>query len=271
MKRLVAMLSLTACVIGVRGEAAFEAEHDLAGVDELRIDLPSTPITIVACDATVADLCPPTLRYDGVWMSTGGTAEDARRNAARPSLELRSADGFAQLRAHVPLSVVGLVELEMGEIRLPDDRDLHVLTTLGDVYVQGVRAAVSVEVDVGDVTIRGGDGGVGVRAGVGLVDVHTAGHADLRVEDGSVRVVQTAGAQDLFVATSAGSIDVTLASDRDLDLHVRAPGTIRVQTETINAITEGSFARRTGTAAHVVDLRTATGNVTVRLASPLDP
>jgi hypothetical protein len=263
---MLAMLCIPACVIGVRGEAAFEAEHELAGIDELQVDLPSTPLSIVACDADVVDLCPTVLRYDGVWMSTGGTGEDARRNAARPALELHRDDAFARLTAHVPIEIAGLVELEMGEIRLPDDRHLDLRTSLGDVEVLGARASVAVDVEVGDVTIRGGDGGVGVRVGLGFVDVETSGHADLRLDTGDVRMVQTTGARDLHIFTGSGSIDVELASDADLELEIHAPGTIRVQTGAVNTITSGGFSRRTGNALHAIDLRTESGNVTVRLA-----
>jgi hypothetical protein len=262
--RRASLLLLCACVIGVRGEAAFEAEHDLAGLDELLIDLPSTPLTVIACDAEAPDLCPPTLRYDGVWMSTGGTNDDARRNASRPILELRRDDAFARLAAVVPLEVAGLVELEMGDIRLPGDRDVALITTLGDVEVEGVHASIAVEVDIGDVTIRGGDEGVGVNLGVGSIDVETPGHADLRVDTGDVRVVQTAGGQDLFVSVGSGSIDVELGSDADLELEIRAPGTIRVQTDTVNAITTGSLSRRTGAAQHRIELHTTSGDVTVK-------
>jgi DUF4097 and DUF4098 domain-containing protein YvlB len=219
---------------------------------------------VIACDAEAPDLCPPTLRYDGVWMSTGGTNEDARRNASRPILELRRDDAFARLAAVVPLEVAGLVELEMGDIRLPGDRDVALITTLGDVEVEGVHASIAVEVDIGDVTIRGGDEGVGVNLGVGSIDVETPGHADLRVDTGDVRVVQTAGGQDLFVSVGSGSIDVELGSDADLELEIRAPGTIRVQTDTVNAITTGSPSRRTGAAQHRIELHTTSGDVTVK-------
>jgi DUF4097 and DUF4098 domain-containing protein YvlB len=181
-------------------------------------------------------------------------------------LELVRDDGFARLRAEVPLEVAGLVELEMGETHLPGDRDLHLHTTVGDVEVVGVTASVTAEVDVGDIAIRGGDGGVGVDLGLGRVEVETPGHADIRVDTGSVAVTQTGGAQDLWVTTAHGNITVTLAADADLDVALRAPGTIRVQTGAINTVTHGSFDRRTGNAFFTLSLRTGDGDITVGLA-----
>jgi hypothetical protein len=103
-----------------------------------------------------------------------------------------------------------------------------------------------------------------VNLGLGFLDVETAGHADLRIDTGDVRVVQTGGGQDLHVSAASGSLDVELGSDADLELEIRTPGTIRVQTDTINTITSGALSRRTGAALHLIVLRTASGNVTVR-------
>ena len=266
MKRFVGAFVLAGCVIGVRGEAVFVAEHAIAEIDEVMIDLPSTPLTVLGCNPSVRDTCPASLRYDGAWMSTAGTKADATSNATMPFLELVRDEGFARLRAEVPLSVAGLVELEMGDVHLPGDRDVHVITTLGDVEVAGVTASVTVEVETGEVTIRGGDGGVGVALGQGRVDAQTPGHADIRVETGSVALTQTGGAQDVFITTGSGNITVELTDDMDLDVDLAAPGTIRVQTDAINTVTRGSFQRRTGTAAFTLTLRTADGDINVTLA-----
>ena len=265
-KRLLATLALAGCVIGVRGEAVFVAEHDIPEIDEVMIDLPSTPLTVLGCNPSVRDTCPASIRYDGVWMSTAGTQTDASFNATVPFLELVRDEGFARLRAEVPLSVAGLVELEMGDVHLPGDRDVHLITTLGDIEVAGVTASVTVEVDTGEITIRGGDEGVGVALGQGRVDVETPGHADIRVETGSVALFQTGGAQDIFISTGSGNVTVELNDDMDLDVDISAPGTIRVQTDAINTVTRGSFQRRTGTAAFALTLRTADGDVDVALA-----
>ena len=265
MRRLVITLALAGCVIGVRGEAVFVAEHDIPEIDEVMIDLPSTPLTVLGCNPAVRDTCPASLRYDGTWMSTGGTKSDAAFNATVPFLELVRDEGFARLRAEVPLSVAGLVELEMGDVHLPGDRDVHLITTLGDVDVAGITASVTVEVDTGEITIRGGDEGVGIALGQGRVNVETPGHADIRVETGSVSITQTGGAQDIFISTGSGNITVELTDDMNLDATLRAPGTIRVQTDAINTVTKGSLDRRTGTAAFALTLTTGDGDIDVTL------
>ena len=275
-----AAIGLAACAIGFRGQASFTAEHDITGIEELRIELPDTPIEITGCppapaaagddddddDGPPAGTCPAVLSYRGLWASTGGTAKVAEDNALTPALIFAREGAFASLTADIPLSVVGLVDLEMREITVPDDRDLDVRTGLGDVTITGMEATVAVQVDIGDVDIVGGAQGVAVDTGRGTIDVITSGHADLRSDRGSVTVEQTGDARDLLVTAQRGDIEVVLASDADIDLVVESRGDIRVDTERITTITAGAFERRLGTGAIQVVLRAPTGSVTVTAA-----
>lgn len=258
------LLGLLGCALGFRGEAAFEGEHDLRGTEELRIELPDTPLTVVACAADVPDTCPETLRYEGAWVSVAGTRTDAREAASTPVLTFERDDGFATLRADVPLPVDGTVDLEMGELRLPDDRPLDLRTGVGDVSVRGVEASVIVDVTVGDVEVRGADGGLAVRTGLGELDVVISGHADLHTGEGSVVVEQTGAPRDLRARTDAGDITVTLASDADIDLEIHTRGRITVRTSSITTVTSGSLARRNGNGSIRVELRSPRGDVEVR-------
>lgn len=255
-----------ACVAGFRGKAAFSGEHDLTGVREVRISLPDTPIDVVACTPVEDDaaVCPETLSYRGIWDSVSGTARGAEDTASTPNLRLTREDGFAALSAIVPLSVAGLVDLEMGTLSLPADRDLQVFGGVGDVLVDGTRATVVVDVEVGDVEVRGGDEGLAVTTELGEVVVTTAGHADLRTGRGSVDIEQTGGAQDLLVETGDGDIIVTLADDGDVDFVIEAPGRISVNTPQVTSVTQGSFARRLGQGTVQITLRTDRGAVLVR-------
>jgi hypothetical protein len=255
--------SALACVVGARARAPFSATHDLSDVAELRIDLPSTPITVTACNADVPEVCPQTLVYTGSWVSTGGTRSDARAHAERPSVVFERAAGFGELRAMVPTSVAGLVELELEEVIVPSDRDLDLRTTLGDVVVFGTVAAVSVDIDIGDVEIRGGDGGVGIRLNRGQVAVTTAGHVDVRSGRGSIEVVQTAGARDVYVDVDAGDVRLEVGDDANLDLTVEAGDDILVRTPSIRAVTSGNFSRRTGTASVRIEIHTGAGDVEI--------
>jgi len=263
-------VALVGCVLGFRGEASFQAEHDLTGTAELRIELPDTPLSVVACAADDEALCPATLRYEGRWLSVAGTREDARNHAAEAvlSFERDAAStgdrGAASLRAEVPLAVAGTVDLEMGVLTLPDDRHLDLRTGVGDVSVLGTVASVVVDVEVGDVEIRGADGGLAVRTGLGDLDVETPGHADLHTGRGRVSMQQTGSPRDLWVRTDTGDITVTLASDADIDLEIHTRGTISVRTESITAITSGHFARRNGNGSVHVELHSPRGAVEVR-------
>lgn len=263
---VLAGLGLAGCVVGFRGEGSFSAEHDLQGVDELRIELPSSPIIVTACDHEVPETCPPQLAYDGRWVSVGGTPADAEDNTREPSLELAREGAFAALRAVVPLSVRGLVDLRMGEIVLPDDRDLDVRAGLGDVTVVGSVASVAIDVDTGDVVVRGADAGLGVRTGFGDIDVESPGHVDLRTDDGRVTLAQTGDARDAVIDSAEGTISVDLADDANVQLRIETPDTIRIDTERITTITSGVFERRLGSGAVLVQLRTGHGDVEITQA-----
>jgi hypothetical protein len=259
---------LVGCALGYRGEAAFVGEHALDDTAELRIDLPDTPLTVVACAADDPETCPATLRYDGVWLSVAGSRQDARDAAATPTLvferDQEPGGGFATLRAHVPLAVDGTLDLEMGTLALPDDRHLDLRTGLGDVSVRGTEASVVVDVGVGDVEVRGADEGLAVRTGLGDVDVVTPGHAEVHTGHGDVRVEQSGFPRDLRARTELGHITVLLASDADIDLEIRTAGRITVRTRSITMIASGRVARRNGNASIRVELSSPRGDIEVR-------
>ncbi len=259
-------LLLVGCVVGFRGEAVFEGDHDLSTVDAVRLALPSTPVLVAACRADMPSLCPQRLSYGGRWRSVGGTEDDAAAHARAPLLVFEQVGDFAELRAEIPLEVRGLVDLQMDEIVLPDDRDLEIRTGTGDVEVFGMRGAVVVDVDVGEVEVSGAEEGVAVRVDLGSIRVVTGGHVDLRTGSGDVEVIHTAGARDTFVRSGAGDVHLELGDDLDVDLHIRAPGTIRVRTPAITTITTGHFDRRTGTGMVRIELVTEAGDVLVEPA-----
>lgn len=263
-----AMLLAAGCVLGFRGEAAFTGEHDLQATQELRIDLPDTPLTVVACAADEPQTCPASLRYDGTWLSVAGSRKDARDDAAAATLvferDPESGGGFATLRAEVPLAVDGTLDLEMGTLQLPDDRDLDLRTGLGDVSVRGTEGSVVIDVGVGDIEVRGADGGFAARTGLGDLDVDTRGHAELHTGDGHVQVVQSGSPRDLRVDTGLGDIIVTLASDADIDLEIRTRGRITVRTPSITSVTSGRLARRNGNGSIRVELSSPRGDIEVR-------
>ncbi len=259
------LVMLTACVLGYRGLAAVAGEHDLAGIDEIRIDLPDTPMTVTGCSAGT-EACPEVLSYRGAWQSTGGTGRDAERNATAPRLRFSTDGAFAALVAVVPLEVVGQVDLVMDEISVPDDRDLDLRTGVGDVQVVGVVASVVIDVEVGDVSVFGADAGLGVHTGRGDLQIETPGAADVETGRGSVDVTQTGEGRDLRVHADAGSVVVRLASDANLELTIDTPDTIRIQTDAITTVTSGHFERRTGSGNVRVELSSNGGDVEVVLA-----
>jgi hypothetical protein len=263
----IVLVFAAACVLGYRGEAQLDLRHELDGIVAVRIDLPSTPLEIVGCDAAAPAACAEVLALAGRVHATGGTAKDARAHAEKLTLVLESVDGLLSLRADVPLAVRGLVELEIDRIELPGDRDVDVRTGLGDVSVVGMRGAVAIDVDTGNVDVEDGDGGVAVRLGIGDIDARTRGDLDLVVETGDVAIVQTGDARDVHVTTDAGDVTLELADDADLDLDVRADGTIRVTTGTVVAIAEGELVRVVGEGSTQIVV-VAAGDVTITRRAP---
>jgi len=248
--------TLVGCVFGWRGEAEIVGDHDLAGIESVRIDLPSTPMSIDGCEPLATGACPERLRYVVRVLATGGSEADARAHATKPALVYETDAGLARLQADIPLAVRGLVDLELDAMELPADRDLELHTGLGDIDVHGVRGAITVIVDRGDVAIDGGDAGVAVRLGAGDIDVRTAGEVDLDTRSGNVIVVQDGGARRVFV-DAEGDVEVELASSDDLELDLVAGGggSISVQTTSVVALADHELARTVGAGTIRVEIR----------------
>jgi hypothetical protein len=260
---------LTGCVLAFGGEASIADELELAGVQTLRLDLPSTPIVVHTCDhAAAPEACPNTLAYEGRWLSTGGTRADADANAQVPVLELERTGSFAVLRAVIPLSVSGAVGLELDGLRVPDDLDLEVHTRIGDVTIYGAGGWVDVQIDAGNVTIFGARAGLEVDTGFGEIEVESPGSVELRTGEGRVELRQTGAAQAALVVTGEGDIRMEIADDADVDLHISTRGTIRVDTPQISTLTTDQFERRLGTGGIRVELRSGRGRVDLVTATP---
>lgn len=241
-----------ACVVGFRAQAEFMGSESLAGVSTVQLRLPQTPMEVIG-SPVVANM-----GYEGTWHATGGTAKEAERNATRAGLVFTAEEGVGRLQADIPLEVSNLVDLEMGEIRLPEAVDVEIETSKGDVSVGGISGAVSIGIDVGDVSVTGGDGGVDVQTVIGSINLLTPGFADVETASGDVDVAQNGSPRDLYVLTESGNASIRLASDANLDLTIEAKD-IRVRTDLIRTTTEGEFSRRTGNATNRVEIRAPGG------------
>ncbi len=258
---LVFGIATMSCVFGWRGEADLVGDHDLQGVATVRIDLPSTPLVVDTCEPLAPGTCPERLRYAGRILATGGSASDARAHAEKPALVFERDGALARLRADVPLAVRGLIEFEIGAVELPADRNFEFHTDLGDVDVHGVRGAVTIEVGRGDVAVHGGDAGVAVAVDVGEIDVTSGGDVDLSTGAGHVTLVQDGAPRRVFI-DARGDVELELAASSDLDLEIRADGSISVQTTTVVALADHRLVRRVGAGTIRVEIH-AGGNVTV--------
>lgn len=252
------LVALSACVFGYRGEADFTATYPLADVDAIRIDLGATPLTIVG------DPMAPGLELAGTWRSVGGNSETATANASEPDI-VWSEDGmFAELRAFIPLKLRGQVDFEADEIRLPPDRDLELVTPLGDVDVIGIDGNLLVDVGAGHITIEGGAEGIGARTGAGHLDIRSTGNIDARTGNGGANLIQEGEGGNDVVVSARGDIDLVLRSDANLDLKLRGRE-IRVQTRTVSTVRGGSFDRSVGSGNVKIWLDAGPGNIRIEL------
>jgi hypothetical protein len=254
-----AALTLGACVFGFRGEATVEASYPLTGVDAVRIDLGATPLTILG------DEMAPGLELQGAWQSVGGTAAVAREQAEGAAIAWTIDQGFGELRAIVPLKLVGQVDFEVDEIRLPPDRDLDLVTELGDVYVFAVAGNLAVDVGVGHVDIDGGAGGIAVRTGDGNLDIRSTGNMDVATARGHARIQQDGAGGNDIVVRARGDIEVVLQSDANLDLQLEGRE-IRVHTGAVSTVTRKSFTREVGGGSVKIHATARDGDILVRMA-----
>jgi len=264
LRRLWPALLVLGCSLGVRAEGFFEVEVELAGADALSIELPSTAVSVLGCDAAVPESCPNAVQLTGRWHAIGGTASEAKRTAATPSIEFEADGGWLRMRAEVPLSVEGLVDLELDEVVLPGSTDVEVITSLGDVQLRSMTGSVLVETNRGDVEVRGDMRSTGIHVEHGQVVVVGSGPVDIDVAHGGVRVEQTAGANDVRIVAPGGGVELRIGSDVDVDVRVQTPGTIRVQTDAFSAATSGLYRDRSGTGARRIEIE-AGADVTIQL------
>lgn len=254
-------LALVGCVFGFRSEAEIEATYPLEEVIAVRVDLPSTPLTVVGDPEALG------LELRGEWRAAGGSAAVAKDNARTPRLVFEVFERFAELRAIVPLAVQGQVDLEVEELRLPPDRDLELRTGLGDVSVFEVDGNLMIDVGRGDVDVVGGAGGVAVRTGEGRVTIESPGNLDVKAPRGTVAVTQTGAGGNDVVVRSGGDVRVLLVSDGDLDLDLRGRE-ITVQTGSVSTITRDQFRRSVGSGHVKIWVDAGPGDIEVRMARP---
>ncbi|HGG56494.1 MAG TPA: hypothetical protein ENK31_01725, partial [Nannocystis exedens] len=118
---MVASLGL-ACALGYRGITSVEAEFSLDEIDAIRLDLPDTPISVLGEPTATS------LKIEGAWISVGGSARVAADNTTAPEFYFAREGRFAELSALIPIASTDLVDLELGSVTLPIDRDLELWT-----------------------------------------------------------------------------------------------------------------------------------------------
>lgn len=255
---LVTLSGTGGCAVQWEGEVSLEAEHDAEEVVTVQLVLP--PGDVSATGVSDGDV----IAYRARFIATGGTPGQAQANAEAAALVWQRFEGVGRLAADLPVELSDGVRLELDEFLLPSDRALEIRHDDGDVSVEDHEGHVLVEVqDDGDIVVVGGDT-VAATTRHGDVRVESPGNVDVSTRVGGVRVESTLSGRDVFVDVDLGDIDVILADDGNVDLHIETKGDILVSTPQIAHIGKDHFDREVGNGTVDVVLTARFGDVTVR-------
>lgn len=210
----------------------------------LTVDSDDSALEIVAADANPAGKVRVTRWFEGSVVAgdepeVTWAMKDDDRLVLRMHCSGFIADCAAKHRIEVPRGITVKVEDGDGSVRARGFRDpLSIRTGDGSVHVTDTS---------GPLTLRTGDGSV--RAEVASRDVST------RTGDGSVRVRLSVVPDRVESVSGDGSVSVTVPQ-----------GTYRVSTQSGDGGVHVSVPRD-DSSAHVVDVRTGDGGITVRTAN----
>lgn len=243
-----------ACVFGFRGEAEFAGEASLDGVDTVQLELPATEL-VLAGEASRSFI-----DWQGKWLSIGGSSNDALTAARAADLVWESHSGVGRLSARVDVSLRDLTSLEHLDVQSATYL-AHEIVGVGNVFVTGIDAYISVSLDGGDVEILGGVEQVHVTTTRGDVDVTTSAAVDVQSGAGSVSV-QSEIPRDVEIETT-GSVEVQLADATNVDIDIADAGKVAVQLPAATHIGSGSYRRLLGAGTYKLHIRSNGGAVRV--------
>ena len=261
----VAALVLGACVFGFRGEVEFADEASLAGVETVQLQLPPTQLVVTGDSARTF------IDWQGSWVSIGGSGGDALASARKAELSWESWEQVGRLSATLPVEVRDITVLDYLDVQTASDV-AHEIVGTGEVFVSGINAYISVELDGGSVEILGGTEQLRIVTARGDVTLSTA--ATVNVDSGLGTVTVNAEAsRDIDIRTT-GSVFIKLAEVSNIDIDIAEAGEILVDLDTAAHVGAGSYRRAIGSASSLVKVRSGGGRVelaTLAVAEPADP
>ena len=252
---LVLVAGASACVFGFRGQINFAAEADLSGLETVRLQLPATDLVIVG------DANRSFMDWSGTWTALGGSSSDALASARKAELRWESWEQIGRLAAVLPLETRDITSLDTLEVETASTL-AHEVVGSGDVFIAGIDAYVSVDLDGGDVEIVGGNDQLIVTTLRGDIDLSTSAAVDATSGIGRVHVSSDL-ARDIVIETY-GAVLVELADASDLDIDIDDAGEVRVELDTATHLGSGRYRRSIGAADTRLQIRAGGGRVLVR-------
>ena len=232
-----ATLGLGACVFGFRGEVSFANEANLAGVETIRLELPPTDLTLAG------EASRSFIDWSGTWRALGGGANDALERARAAELRWETWEQVGRLSAFIPLDTRDHTSLASLEVESASYL-AHEIVGAGSVFISGVDAFVSVDLEGGDVEILGGTEQLVVNT-----------------EQGNIELT-TSAAVDVY----SGFGGVIVRSEAARDIEIEDAGEIRVGLEGADHLGSGSYRRTLGTGAQTLRVRAGGGRVELATA-----
>ncbi|KIG14789.1 hypothetical protein DB30_06375 [Enhygromyxa salina] len=230
----------------------FADEANLVGLDTVQLQLPATELVVTGEGARTF------LDWQGSWVSLGGTGNDAVTSARKASLIWETWGAVGRLSAELPVEIRDITSLDHLDVQTAGYMAHEIIGT-GDVFVSGIDAYVSVDLDGGSVEILGGTEQLRISTARGDVQLSTSAAVNVYSGIGTVTVNAEAG-RDLIIDT-VGTVTVNLADVDDLDLDIEGAGEIVVQLDTAKHVGAGSYRRAIGAATHTVQIRSGGGGV----------
>lgn len=255
-------LGLGACVFGFRGELDFANEASLSGLETVQLQLPPTQLVVIGEAArTYVD-------WEGTWVSLGGSGPDALDTAREAELAWESWDAVGRLSARLPVETRDITTLDHLDVESASYL-AHEISGAGDVFVSGIDAYVSVELDGGNVEILGGTEQLRVWTARGDVDLSTAASVDVYSGAGRVHVAAEAG-RDIVIDTF-GSVELELADVANLDLDIQGAGVLVITLDSATHVGSGDYRRAIGVASDTVQIRSHGGRVELAMLASAAP
>jgi hypothetical protein len=258
---MLGVFGMAACVFGFRGEVDFANEASLAGLETVQLVLPPTELVLTG------DAARTFVDWQGTWLSLGGSSNEALANADGAELRWETWEEVGRLSAVLPLEIRDITSLDHLDVQSASYL-AHEVVGAGDVFVSGIDAYVSVELDGGNVEILGGTEQLRVWTAQGDVELTTSAAVDVYSGVGRVLVKAEVG-RDIEIETT-GRVRVELAEVTNLDIDIDGAGQIVVELDTADHVGAGRYRRAIGPATNLLQIRPHGGRVELAMLEGTD-